>query len=107
MSTARDQLYLKELAANATDEEHEIHEHHKQIAAQKQLSNGEGDVLDPSSPHYVQALATPQRISWVPTPEHAVSLGISDEAADQLASSMDVIPILESTRLGKLSDMRH
>jgi hypothetical protein len=96
MSTVRDQLYLKELVANATDEECEIHEHHKQITTQKQLSNGEGDALDPSSPHYVQALAAPQHISQAPTPECAVSLGISDEAVDQLASGMDVMPIPES-----------
>lgn len=57
MCTAQHQMYLKHLEEKEAMEKAKILNFAKFIQSEQQLTNGEGDVLDPSSPNYVQAFA--------------------------------------------------
>ena len=79
MCIAQHQMYLKCLEEKEAVEKAEILNFAKGIQSEWQLTNGEGNMLNPSSPYYIQTFAHLRQISRVPTPEEdTVSLGASE-----------------------------
>ena len=75
MCMAQHQMYLKCLEEKEAVEKAEILNFAKGIQSEQQLTNGEGNMLDPSSPHYIQNFAHLRQISRVPTHEEVSQRG--------------------------------